>query len=252
MTDQTPATAPVTAQDIPGGPGLPTGGPKPPQTALQRLHRLRGQLAAEHAKAVAADRQPRPDLDHLRVTAPNGMAVGLEVAIFFADHHLREAGEEARTTPDNSATSGDAADNCCVCGGGPVVYRNFLERPFCSGCADCQCGENPCVRTGINDPAVSGDARLRQESEAWRRKAIRRALGISKLQGTIHAVTDLASEEITARTEWGDGYRAAIVDLQEVLREFGQIDQPAKASSGKWLHAGTRDLSIPDQTQEQP
>ncbi|WP_405883597.1 hypothetical protein OG747_36450 [Streptomyces sp. NBC_01384] len=78
---------------------------------LARLRRLRAQLAAEHAKAVAADQQPRPDLDHLRVTAPNGIAAGLQTAIFFVDHHLREAGEAARTTADNSATSGDAADN---------------------------------------------------------------------------------------------------------------------------------------------
>lgn len=58
---------------------------------LARLRRLRAQLAAEHAKAVAADQQPRPDLDHLRVTAPNGIAAGLQTAIFFVDHHLREA-----------------------------------------------------------------------------------------------------------------------------------------------------------------
>lgn len=62
----------------------------------------------------------------------------------------------------------------------------------------------------------------RQQSEEWRRKAVRRAIHISKLQGTIQAVADLASEQITARTEWGDGYRAAIADLREVLREFGQ------------------------------
>jgi hypothetical protein len=95
MTAQTPATAPVTAQDTPGGPGQPTGGPEAPQTAVQRLHRLRGQLAAEHAKAVAADQQPRPDLDHLRVSPHNGMAAGLEIAVGLADHHLREAGEES-------------------------------------------------------------------------------------------------------------------------------------------------------------
>jgi hypothetical protein len=66
-----------------------------------RLQRLRAQLAAEHAKAVAADQHPRPDLDHLRVTAHNGIAAGLEIAIFLADHHLREASEQAPTTPDS-------------------------------------------------------------------------------------------------------------------------------------------------------
>ncbi|MET7429595.1 hypothetical protein ABZT16_11435 [Streptomyces flaveolus] len=69
---------------------------------------------------------------------------------------------------------------------------------------------------------------LRQQAEGWRHKAVRRAIQISKLTGIIQAVTDLASEEITARTEWGDGYRAAIADLQEVLREFGHpVPDPA-------------------------
>ena len=83
----------------------------PPADDLARLQRLRAQLAAEHAKAVAADQQPRPDLDHLRVSPHNGMAAGLQIALFLADHHLREAREEARTTPDNPAVSSDTADN---------------------------------------------------------------------------------------------------------------------------------------------
>ncbi|GAB2718363.1 hypothetical protein [Streptomyces bullii] len=78
---------------------------------------------------------------------------------------------------------------------------------------------------GQNGPQAGAEsldaADLRQQAERWRHKAIRRAIHISKLTGTLQAVTDLASEEITARTEWGDGYRAAIADLREVLREFG-------------------------------
>jgi len=100
VTDQAPATAPVTAPDTPGGPGWQPDAPEAPQTALQRLQRLRAQLAAEHAKAVAADQHPRPDLDHLRVTAPNGIAAGLELAMFFVDHHLREAGGQLPPTTD--------------------------------------------------------------------------------------------------------------------------------------------------------
>lgn len=46
---------------------------------------------------------------------------------------------------------------CCVCGGGPVTYRNYRDLPFCWPCADCQCAQNPCVRTGANDPAVSAE-----------------------------------------------------------------------------------------------
>jgi hypothetical protein len=72
---------------------------------------------------------------------------------------------------------------------------------------------------------------LRADANAWRHKAIRRALAISRLRGTIDACTDLASEEITARTEWGDGYRAAIADLREVLREFGHLQPGAGGGS---------------------
>ncbi|MDI9836235.1 hypothetical protein [Streptomyces sp. KAU_LT] len=41
----------------------------------------------------------------------------------------------------------DALADCCVCGGGPVVYRNFKEQPFCGPCANCECGQDVCVRT---------------------------------------------------------------------------------------------------------
>jgi hypothetical protein len=40
-----------------------------------------------------------------------------------------------------------AAAECCVCGGAPVVYRNFKEQPFCGPCANCECGQDVCVRT---------------------------------------------------------------------------------------------------------
>jgi hypothetical protein len=53
---------------------------------------------------------------------------------------------------------------CCVCGGGSVVYRNYKEQPFCWPCADCQCAQNPCVRTGVNDPAVTEEAAERSDT----------------------------------------------------------------------------------------
>jgi hypothetical protein len=71
------------------------------------LRRLRTQLAAERDKARRADEHPRPDLDHLRVTPHNGIAAGLEIALFLVDHHLREAGE---TTPQ--ADGGPSVAEC--------------------------------------------------------------------------------------------------------------------------------------------
>jgi len=38
------------------------------------------------------------------------------------------------------------SERCCGCGSGPVVYRNFEDNPFCAHCANCPCGQIPCVR----------------------------------------------------------------------------------------------------------
>lgn len=97
---------------------------------------------------------------------------------------------------------------------------------------------------GEKGQPMTGTDQLRADAETWRRKAIRRALTISRLRGTIDALTDLADEPVTDPGPRGDGYRAAIVDLREVLREFGHLEAPHPAA-GEWLHAGTRDLSIP-------
>jgi hypothetical protein len=72
---------------------------------MERLQRLRTQLAAEHAKALAADQAAvqRPDRAELRVNPHNGTAAGLEIAVGLADHHLREAGEEAGEQPVGNA-----------------------------------------------------------------------------------------------------------------------------------------------------
>ena len=59
------------------------------------LTRLRTQLGAELAKARLADASAskRTDLPDLRVSPHNGIAAGLEIALFLVGHHLREAGE---------------------------------------------------------------------------------------------------------------------------------------------------------------
>ena len=66
---------------------------------VAEFDRLRTQLAAERDKARRAEQHPRPDLDHLHVTAPNGIAAGLEIALALVDHHLRKTAV-APTAPD--------------------------------------------------------------------------------------------------------------------------------------------------------
>ncbi|MFF1684628.1 hypothetical protein [Streptomyces sp. NPDC058254] len=112
----------------------------------------------------------------------------------------------------------------------------------------CRCGHRrsahtdrcqACVADGLNilnnhefiardeapEPATAAAfEQLRAESDAWRRKAIRRALGTSKLRGAIEGCRDLISEDITRSDAWGDGYREAISDLREILAAFGQLE----------------------------
>lgn len=92
---------------------------------------------------------------------------------------------------------------------------------------------------------------LRADANEWRRKAISRALTISRLRGTIDALIDLADEKITDPGPRGAGYSEAIGDLREVLREYGHLDGETAATEAtqpaNWLTAGTRDLSIPEQ-----
>jgi hypothetical protein len=65
---------------------------------------------------------------------------------------------ERREPPADDHTAGAPAMRCCVCGGTSTVYENCYGNWFCWPSADCPCGETPCVRTGINDPAVSSAA----------------------------------------------------------------------------------------------
>jgi hypothetical protein len=53
--------------------------------APDNLRRLRAWLAAERAKARRAGQHPRPDLDDLRITAHDGIAAGLEIALHAVD-----------------------------------------------------------------------------------------------------------------------------------------------------------------------
>lgn len=115
---------------------------------------------------------------------------------------------------------------------------------------ECPCPPScDCCKVTAATPAVD---QLRADANAWRRKAIRRALAISRLRGTIDACIDLADEKITDPGPRGDGYREAIGDLREVLREFGHLDGDGAAATeatepAPWLLAGTRDARIPEQ-----
>jgi hypothetical protein len=93
------------------------------------------------------------------------------------------------------------------------------------------------------DAAQAATEQLRADANTWRLKAIRRALTASRLRGTIDACIDLADEPVTDRTAWGDGYRAGIADLREVLREFGHLEprEPPAPDGGPSVAEATVD-----------
>lgn len=62
-----------------------------------------------------------------------------------------EQKQSMREIPEH--TQIDAEATCCVCGGGPIAYDNYLGQLFCWRCADCDCGrDGPCIRTGLHRP----------------------------------------------------------------------------------------------------
>ncbi|MEU2134958.1 hypothetical protein [Streptomyces sp. NPDC018352] len=55
-------------------------------------------------------------------------------------HHYNEGNGR----PESRTCDHCGAGGCCACGGGPVVYRNHLEQPFCWPCADGQASPATC------------------------------------------------------------------------------------------------------------
>lgn len=73
--------------------------------------------------------------------------------------------------------------------------------------------------------------------EAWRRRAIRRALALSRAHGLITAVCDLAHEDDEEMPgEHGDGYRQALADLREILTAFGHLPDAQNTNGAELVH----------------
>lgn len=93
-------------------------------------------------------------------------------------------------------------------------------------------------------PELDALEQSRSEANAWRHKAIRRALGTAKLHGALNGCRDLIGEEITRTDEWGDGYREAIGDLREVLAAFGQLEPAHDGPTVAELAANDRNWDV--------
>jgi hypothetical protein len=70
----------------------------------------------------------------------------------------RSAWLSARRRAHGEAAETAVPSRCATCGSLDVVYHHRDDTFSCIPCSLCHCRQTPCVRTGINDPAVSSEA----------------------------------------------------------------------------------------------
>lgn len=149
---------------------------------------------------------------------------------------------EAGRAPTDLDAEDEPARWCCNgnAEGCPLCNTATLPYPWiCPGHPDT--AENRArvlAATEATDPAGTEETggRTTADLEAaiapWRRKAVRRAIAASRLQGVVQAVTELANEQVTNPGPWGDGYREALSDLRELLETLTPSGQPAAGYDG--------------------
>lgn len=59
-----------------------------------------------------------------------------------------------------------------------------------------------------------------EETAKWRHRAISRAVALGRAEHAVTAIRELAGETVTDAHAWGDGYREALRDLNEILEAF--------------------------------
>lgn len=99
-----------------------------------------------------------------------------------------------------------AAEHCGHLSPQTALTTPPLECVLCPGHSGIHADE-----TGVRWRSAQAD------EAAWRRKAIQRAIRLSRYETALNAVRELAAEQVTTRSEWGDGYRDALRDLNELL-----------------------------------
>ncbi|MFE6551671.1 hypothetical protein ACFVHS_25170 [Streptomyces sp. NPDC057746] len=132
-----------------------------------------------------------------------------------------------------------ALADCGVCGGIPVVYRNFKDQPFCWPCAVCDCGQDVCVRTKSTAQDTTPDTVPAAEDD-------RPDMGCLNLGDAEPASADTVrttSEDSSPDTDLGSGFvytarvprrlmGAAFAEGVRLLQEHTsrQADEPAPDS----------------------
>lgn len=143
--------------------------------------------------------------------------------------------EEPADQPAPAATQA-TDERCCVCGGSPVTYHNYRDQPFCWPCADCQCNQDVCVRTGINDPAVSAQPEPATVTDPeWLRHQYRQALAqfidpdddtMPTLADDGHGFTWVTTDSVLDKLmNVRDGYVAQLIQRLELADQAHRQEQ---------------------------
>ncbi|MEU3220008.1 hypothetical protein [Streptomyces sp. NPDC006971] len=123
--------------------------------------------------------------------------------------HQDMRGIQWASRPDSSG--------CCVCGGGPIVYHNYLGNPVCAHCSDCACGERPCAVDGQDQPA---DADLR-----------------ARLLAAVRAIRGADEEIAGLRAELQAQAEAQRSACQRALRDVAAV-QRVRDLANRWYGQG--------------
>ncbi|MFF8716190.1 hypothetical protein ACF07T_32865 [Streptomyces sp. NPDC015184] len=140
-------------------------------------------------------------------------------------HHYSEGDGQ----PESRTCDHCGAGACRACGGGPVVYHNYLENPVCAHCADCACGERPCAAGEQNQPATGGVVRINSDKELQGR--LDSALRV--MHRSEQEIADLRAE-LRARDEAVDRQRSA---CQRALRDVCAV-QRVRDLADRWYGQG--------------
>lgn len=78
--------------------------------------------------------------------------------------HEDDTGTRWADTTHTVRTGADSPETCRVCGTTERLFWRGVGSglPYCADCEACDCGQEPCVRAGINALVVSKPARLRE------------------------------------------------------------------------------------------
>lgn len=122
--------------------------------------RVLAALRRQRDRAEAALARVRDECDRIEeAVRSNPQDPDFDGAYLASIQHIRAALDD-----DQPAEAQPRLGRCAICGAIAYLYTPRQAGPVCADCLNCGCGETPCARTGVNDPAVSAEAAARDDA----------------------------------------------------------------------------------------